>query len=311
LQGLAVVRDDNDVGFGVVYNGEIVISPKYSQIVYIEGTTDFLVTTTEGNVGIVGLEGTKITPSYTELQYINDTTYVAKDSKSKLSVVNTNNMTIIPADFDRIGVTNNISDDNVTNKYVLLNQVIPVCRNNKWGLYDIRGNQLTELMYDGIGCPLPSNEITEGRPNTSGVIVIPEMNGIVVQLNKQSEDAEVKQYGIVDTNGKQIIAIEASYIYSSVSNGTKTYYYADATGRGIDIVDWYKQQVQAVADENAGKNTNSSNSNSNSNNSSNSVADNSSNTGEANNNNNESVVNNGGTDNSETNISYNSDVENN
>ena len=53
---------------------------------------------------------------------------------------------VIHLEYDQIGIDNSkFSANNVTNKYLLYDKLIPVYQNRKWGLFDKTGNLVFPL----------------------------------------------------------------------------------------------------------------------------------------------------------------------
>ncbi len=249
LKSLIVVKDENTGLYGVEIIsplGEVtnVITPRFMQIEYMEGTDDFIVTTQEKKVGIYGSDGlTKVKPDYDTINVIdkNIGLYLVS-SNNKQGVINSNGKIIIHQDYDEIGLTPGSYDDpNVTNNYLLYDSCIPVKINNKWGLIDINGQTIVSPQYDEIGC---KTVLETGFKNTTGVVIIPDINGIVVKTNQMGEDERtvIEKYGIINASGEQMINTVLDSVYT-VTIADVTTYYITAQNQTIDIVNWWYEQV--------------------------------------------------------------------
>ena len=150
-------------------------------------------------------------------------------SNNKQGVINQNGKIIVYQDYDQIGL-DDVNDSNVTNKYLLYKNCIPVCANKKRGLIDKNGNSILPVEYDGIGCKLNTNQI-----NTTGTVLIPELEGIVVEKDSKVGNTMVKKYGVVSSTGDKIVNIVADSAYSTTIEN-KTTYYLTVENRSIDIV---------------------------------------------------------------------------
>ena len=140
-------------------------------------------------MGIIGSDGiTKVRLEYDAIKELDKNLglYLVT-SNNKQGVVNNNGKIIVYQDYDQIGLPNTINDTNVTNKYILLENCIPVERNGKWGLIDINGNELTPVQYDGFGCDADTSD-----SRYADVLIIPELNGIVVELDEVNGNTRTK-----------------------------------------------------------------------------------------------------------------------
>ena len=242
LYGYVIIEDMDKKLFGMsVYNnGNLteVITPRYKSIEFVEGINDFVVQSDDNNYGIIGNDGiTKVKPEYTQIQEIDkDQGLYLVTSNQKQGVINENGKFIVYQDYDQIGLSNP-EDSNVTNKYLLYNNCIPVMRNEKWGLIDVNGNFILPLEYDGIGCKLEKK-----RDNSIGVTLIPDITGIVVEKDTEENNSQIKKYGIISSTGTKITNCVADAVYSTTLSG-KTTYYISVQNQEIDVVSsWYQQK---------------------------------------------------------------------
>ena len=261
LSNLVVVKDtssdSNLYGVSLYKDNQlssVIISPRYTSIEYIEGLDDFIVKTEDNKFGIIGKDGiTKVKPSYDAISEI-DKNYglYLVTSGQKQGVVNQNGKIIVYQDYDQVGLDKDNQDNNVKNRYLLLNNCIPVKANNKWGLIDKDGNQITPLEYDTIGCATIKNSNTSS--NSVGITLIPDMDGIVVGNTYETENAKINKYGIVNSKGKLIVGVTADYAFAvTLENVTK--YYLLINNQNIDIVDYWNKYTANI-ENNAQENQN-------------------------------------------------------
>ena len=263
LYGYIVIKDPDTKLFGVASvqnssfdNASAIITERYKTVEFVEGINDFIVMTSDNKYGIIGNNGiTKVKPTYDKIQEIDkDIGLYLVTSNSKQGVINQNGKIIVYQDYDQIGLSESY-DPNVTNKYLLYNNAIPVMRNKKWGLIDKNGATILNVEYDGIGCNLNTNQ-----SNTNGTVLIPELDGIVIEKDIQENNSKVKKFGVVSSEGNLMVNIVADSAYATTLEN-KTTYYLNVQNQVIDIVNfWYEQKAK---DNNKGQGTtNSTNNNS-------------------------------------------------
>ena len=262
LYNLVVIKDDTTKQYGVVSLSNptnTIIGTRYSSIEFMEGSNDFIVKTSDNKMGIIGSDGiTKVRLEYDDIKELDKNLglYLVT-SNNKQGVVNSNGKVIVYQDYDQIGLPNTINDTNVTNKYILLDNCIPVKRNNKWGLIDINGNEIAPLQYDGFGCDADSSD-----SRYSDVLIIPDLNGIVVELDEVNGNTKTKKYGVVTSDGNLFINIVLDSVYSVTAQGETTYY-ATFQGQVIDLVDFVRQQTESYEQNNTNNSGTENNTNTN------------------------------------------------
>lgn len=253
LRNLLVIQDPETELFGVASTtgGQLtdVITARYTSIQFIEGIDDFIVKSEDGKYGIIGNDGiTKINPQYDKIAEIDkDVGLYLVESNGKQGVVNQNGKIIIYQDYDKLGLDGQIADVNVTNKYLLYGNCIPVRRNGLWGIIDKNGNQILPLEYDGIGCTIVQN-----NNNTNGIVLIPDMEGIVIEKDQKVGNETIRKFGIVSATGAGLINIVADSAYSrTIAN--KTTYYVSVQNEEIDIVNFWLDNKEKVEKDYVGK----------------------------------------------------------
>ena len=110
-------------------------------------------------------------------------------------------------------------------------------QNNKWGLYDIKGNVILPLEYNGLGCIAG----TSTTKNFNNILIIPEVEGIVVSKGYTTEDSkqETTLYGIVSAQGKTLVDPYLETVYSTVSSGVEEYTMTN-NGKLYNVVEYIK-----------------------------------------------------------------------
>ena len=240
LSNYIVIKDPNTYLYGMASISDAsnpIITPRYKQVEFIEGVNDFIVKTQENKYGIIGKDGiTKVKPAYDAIQQLDkDAGLYLVTSNRKQGVINESGKIIIYQDYDQIGLKQGYQDPNVTNRYLLLNNCIPVMRDGKWGLIDIYGETLVDLKYDGIGCSVSER-------NKIGNVVIPDIDAIVVELDQGYGTSKVQKYGLINSHGSPMVNTVCDKIYFSSLQNVITYY-IDVQDQSINIVDyWYEQK---------------------------------------------------------------------
>ena len=233
LYGMALLSDPT----------KLIISKKYKQIDYVEGSDDFIVTTVDGKVGILGKDSlAKVDPKYDSIENIdlNAGLYLVK-LYEKYGVVTQMGKIVVSVDYDQIGLDSNIDDKNLTSRYLLYDNCIPVKLLGKWGFYDKNGNKIVDTEYDSIGC----YRVQNADGNAQLLVIIPDLNGIVLGKKFESANKSSSQilYGIVDKTGQMIINLGAESIYKVVFNNNTSYYYY-TSGQSIDIVKAWREEMK-------------------------------------------------------------------
>lgn len=151
LDNMIIVKNSNE-NYGVINtSGEIILETKYDDIKYLRKTSDFLVSS-NGKKGIISEDKTtKISLIYDNIQEVtnnNDIFYIIQSS-NLYGVLDVNGDIVIHPEYAQIGIDVSAYDKNgVTNGYILFNKIIPVKNNNKWAIFDIEGNKITDFIYD-------------------------------------------------------------------------------------------------------------------------------------------------------------------
>lgn len=230
LKSNLVVKRATDNKYGVIdIDGKIVIDPKYDNIVYMEYSGDYLVTS-NNKVGILGPKGnTKVQLIYDELQMMDMDAglYIAKRD-NKYGVIDGNENIRIYIENDELGVDiTRFGQNEIKNKYLLADNLIPAKKDKFWALFDKEGNQLTEYKYDSFGYMA-----TTTTRQALNLLVIPDYNVLVA--------AKDKKYTLINTSGKELFPTVADDIYMTI-NGGQRYYYIMVNDNPINAIDYMEQ----------------------------------------------------------------------
>lgn len=250
LYGLLVVQNventeknisNTDIRYGVhnLANEEIV-GTKYTNIEFIEGTEEFIVTTVEEKVGIITSEGnTKVTPQYDALKQIDKKSnlYMAT-SNGKSGIIEKNGKILIYLEYEQIGIdTKQFPTNDIKNRYILFDNAIPVKQNGRWGLFNIKGEVILPIEYISLGCISK----TSSDRSLNNILVIPEIEGIVICKEFQVESKKMELYGIVNSRGKELVEVCLDTVYSVTVSGKDEYTMVNA-GNSIDVIEYVKQK---------------------------------------------------------------------
>ena len=220
-------KDSNLYGVRTTAGKEL-LPDKYSNITFLESTKEFLVTNSSGKIGIIDEYGqNKIEQLYDDIKLIdNDPKLYLVETSQKYGVVNDNGEVIVYPEYDSIGIDVTKYKD-IQNQHVLLDSIIPVCKDKKYGLFNIKGERILDVQYDGIGCELQSVNINGVSRAVNPTVIVEDCNGIVIKNGKSYD------LFLVDKLKYQKIS-EA--IYYLTSEGNKTYYML-LNGKEYDLID--------------------------------------------------------------------------
>ena len=214
-----------------------ILETKYDNITYIPQKEMFMIES-NGKVGIYSIDGEEeISPVYDSLVLIDDENnlYVAEQN-DLYGIIDIEENTIIYIEYDEIGIdVDSFSQDNLTTGYVLLDTLIPVKKDNKWGFFDKEGNQITDFIYDEIGC-----QTSNSSSSTYNVLIIEDDEGeeIAFVVKRENDDGEEK-YTFLNDEGEELLKCIIDDVYYKISSGTGIYYmtYDDETFEVLDYID--------------------------------------------------------------------------
>lgn len=221
-------------------NTKEIVLDRYSEIEFLEYMQQFLVINDLDKVGIVDLNGiTKIETIYDEILVLeqDEKLYLVKQNE-KYGVVSENGQTIIYPEYDSIGLTNNIT----ANKYLILDELIPVYKDGKYGAFNKKGNLVYNIEYDDFGYNLTNIELNEIKKIVKPLLVIEKVDGVVVK--------KADKYGLLDLKGKELIPISVDAIYeiSGVENENSKYFMI-YNGEELNVIERLNKQNTIIDDE--------------------------------------------------------------
>lgn len=196
------------------------IADKYTKIEFSENTKEFLVTNSLGQVGIINLDGTtKIEPTYDSISIFDKASDLYLIQKNqKFGVIKSGNITVITPEYDAIGFNNKNIINTSNNHNFILDTLIPVSKNGKWGAVNKQGRLIINIEYDEFGSAITSVEINGNKKTVETLLSIERCKGIVVK----KED----KYGLIDITGKELvpIAVESIYAIEHVTDEDSKYF---------------------------------------------------------------------------------------
>lgn len=258
LDSMLIVQKDKS-SYGVINcdTGEILIEPKYDSIEYLQDTGSFLVTS-DKKVGILSKNGDlKVQLLYDSLELMDsDAGLYLAERDGSYGVIDINGNIKIYIEYDQIGLDiTKFSDNNIKNKYILVNNLIPVKKDKLWGLFDKTGKQIVDFKYDDLGY------IASNNKNAMNLLVVPDYNMIVAKSNGK--------YALINSSGEEKVPAILDDAYMTISSGVK-YYYMTFNDKRYDIEDYLDNiGVTKIEEGTSSGNSNSTNNNTNSSNSSN------------------------------------------
>ncbi len=254
--GLVVVQNvledssSSNIRYGIYSTeGQEIVGTKYSAIEFVEGNQEFIVTTAEGKVGILTADGdTKVNPQYDSLKQIdkNLNLYLAEVNE-RYGVIERNGKILIYPEYSQIGIdATDFPSNDIKNQYILYDNAIPVQRDGKWGLYDVRGNMILPIEYAGFGCIANSSSVQ----TLNNLLLIPEIKAIVVSRTYTVGDNHTETYfGLVNYLGKELIMPALTTIYSVTENNRDTYSMI-YNGNTMDVIEYiHAHNLQVLNEE--------------------------------------------------------------
>lgn len=255
LQGMLVVQNEQKQNQFAVINadtGEEILECKYDSIEYQEDTGDFLVTDNE-KVGIMSKNREiKVDILYDNIELMDlDAGLYIVEKEGQYGVIDLKGNTKIYIENDEIGVDiSNFPQNDLKNRYILVGNMIPVKKGDKWGFFDKNGNQLVDFEYDSLGYTAKSSR------DAMNLLVIPGYDVVVACAEER--------YTLLNASGVQPFPAFVDDIYMTISGGQK-HYYMTSNNNTYDVED-YLDRIGVRADGQSSSNSNSSSSsNSNSN----------------------------------------------
>ena len=251
LYNMVVVKNADEF-YGVYdLSGNEILGTKYASIEFIESTKEFIVRTAENKMGIMSYDSTtKISPEYDEIKQIDkDSGLYLVRNNNKEGVINNSGNVIVYLEYDQIGIdSSKFNSNNIKNQYLLYDNCIPVKLNNKWGLFDKTGKNILPVEYDDLGCSIGTNTATSQTVNN--ILLIPDYEGIVVKKDEL--------YGLVDSQGNELLPTALTSIYSTISAGEETYHMI-YNNQEMNVITYIETYIKPTTEGNEQTNENTNN----------------------------------------------------
>ena len=240
FENMLIIKENTEYGVIKITGAsskKYVLETKYEEVRYLPETTDFIVKT-NGKKGIMTKDAEiKVNINYDEIKVIDNQNglYLVKQNNS-YGVINKEGQPIINPDYKQIGIDiSKYAQNGVENKYILLNEVIPVKnQDDLWGFYNINGEKITDFKYQDIGC------VTSPVNNAYSTLVIPSYKIIVVKNDKY--------YNLVTVKGEELIPGNiVDSVYSKIDPTTgQNKYFMTSNGytKVLNIEEWLESTIK-------------------------------------------------------------------
>ncbi len=249
LDGLIIVQASNGK-IGIVKTSDytsFILEPQYDSINYLSDSSTFLVES-NGKVGLFTKDGKrKIDLVYDKITSMGqDSKLYVVETNGFNGVVDENGKVIIYPEYEQIGIdVSSYSYNDVKNGYILMNKLIPVKKDEKWGLFDTKGKKVSNgFKYNNIGCASANS-----GNKTYPLLQIPDYNVIVVS-------DEYDKYAFMDTDGNDsILNFLFDKIYIKFSEGQPSYWMT-YRGQEYEVLKYLKQTKDSNKTNQSGNTTN-------------------------------------------------------
>ena len=240
LNDMLVVTKNEDKIYAVIdVKGNTIIEPKYDYIEYLPNSGDFLVTS-NNTVGIISAKReTKVQILYDSLELIdNDAGLYLANRDNKYGVIDSKGNIKIYIEYDQIGIDSESFEQNdIKNRYLLDNGMIPTRKDKMWGAFDKNGNKVLEFEYDSFGY------IASNNKDAINLLMIPDYNVLVACKNKK--------YTLVNSGGTELCYPVLDDVYMTINSGKKYYYMNYNNITGVSVTDFLDQQgVKSTSKDN-------------------------------------------------------------
>ena len=225
LQGCLIVKKEGGLYKVIdVSNTKEIILDRYKSIEFSENTQEFFVTNDADKMGIFNLDGTiKLDAVYDSIDLLDRKSdlYIVKQYE-KFGVVSGKGNSIIYPEYDSIGLDGN---------NLILDELIPVCKDGKWGAFNKTGNRVLNVEYDELGYNSHSIEINGVKEVVKPVLTIERANGIVVK--------KFDKYGLINVvNGKEMVKVIVDGIYEIIGEEDEdAKYYMLYNGQELNVIE--------------------------------------------------------------------------
>ncbi len=237
-----IIKNDNGKMGVISLDGNVIIEPKYDNIEYISETGDFFAIN-NGKVGIISKNGdmkVQILYDSIELMDMDAGLYVA-EREGKFGIIDIKGNMKLYIENDQIGIDISPFEKNdIRNKYLLVNNLIPVKKDNLWGLVNKNGQQIVDFQFDSLGYIASSNR------DALNLLVIPNYNIIVT--------CKDGKYGLINSSGGEVFPTRADDIYLTIESGTR-HYYLNYNNNKNDVEGWL-DSIGVKATESSSETTN-------------------------------------------------------
>jgi len=205
-------------------NTKEIVLDRYTSIEFSENTEEFIVTESSKKVGTINLDGTtRIETMYDSISLLskNYGLYIVKQNE-KYGVISNTGKSIIYPEYDGIGTTGGTN--------LILNELIPVCKEKKWGAFNVNGELVFKLEYDELGYNLNSITINGVKEAVQPLLVIERANGVVV--------GKANKYGLLNTKGKELVPIAVDGIYGVLgAENENSKYFMLYNGEELNVIE--------------------------------------------------------------------------
>lgn len=225
---IIVTKAENSIYAVIDTSGNTIIEPKYDYIEYLPNSGDFLVQS-NGKVGIISAQReTKVQILYDSLELVDrDAALYIAERDNKYGVIDSKGNIKIYIEYDEIGIDiSKFEKNNIKNKYLLDNGMIPARKDKLWGAFDKNGNQVLDFAYDKLGY------IASANKDAINLLLIPDYNVLVAHKYDS-------KYLLIDSDGKELCFPVLDDVYMTISGG-KEYYYMNYYGNeGVNVEDFF------------------------------------------------------------------------
>ncbi len=232
FSNMLIVTKNEKKSYGIIDSntGEILVEAKYSDIEYLPNIGDCIVEDNK-KFGIVSpkeVKKTKIQVNYDSIDLVDkDAGLYVVGKDGKYGIIDLKGNSRVPVEYDKIGIDpKEFQDNHIDNKYLLVDNLIPVMKDGLWGMLDKRGNAIVPLVFDSYGYVATSNK------NAMSLLVVPDYEVIIVCKNKK--------YGLMNKSGERILDVIADDIFMTYENGENKYY-INANNSQVNLLDYLDQ----------------------------------------------------------------------
>ena len=222
LNDILVVKNQKDKYGAIKVDGNIILEPKYDEILYQYEFQNFIVKS-NNKYGIIDSNvQIKVPIIYSSIEVLDRKLglYIAKNERNQYGIVDGNGNIKVNIENDEIGIdTTKFKENNIKSKYILVDNFIPAKKDKYWALYDKEGNKISEYEYDSFGY------IANNSKDIYNLLVIPDYNVFVA--------CKDKKYTLINSSGEELFKPIADDIYMTITNQGKRYY-INVNNRQID-----------------------------------------------------------------------------